>query len=275
MRDRSLLWLGALLTVLFSLGTAWWFFGRAAPPVAPPDAPQRQAPATAAPAQEPGIRYPIDQAGSAALPAGDAIDPYVATALTNLLGQKLVLTLLQTDGFAHRVAATIDNLPREHAPARLWPVNPAGGRFAAVGRPGHEALDPANAVRYLPYLALLEAVEPARVVALYAHLYPLFQRSYEELGYPGRYFNDRVVEVIDHLLAAPEPPPPVALVRAEVKGPYKPTRPWLLYEFRDAELRNASAGHSIMVRIGAANQKRVKARLAEMRRLLTAAPARR
>ncbi|MBL8384136.1 MAG: DUF3014 domain-containing protein [Burkholderiales bacterium] len=275
MHDRSLLWLGLLLAALASLGGAWWLFGRGAPPPAPPPEAPAPAAAAAAPAPAPAIRYPIDPASAVALPAGGAVDAHVAAALTGLLGQKLVLTMLQTDGFARRVAATVDNLPREQAPARLWPVNPASGRFTVAGRAGSETLDPANAARYQPFIALLEAVEPARAVALYAQLYPLFQRAYEELGYPGRYFNDRVVEVIDHLLAAPEPQAPVALVLPAVKGPYRPARPWLLYEYRDAELRGASAGHSIMVRIGTANQRRVKARLIEIRRLLTAAPARR
>jgi len=38
----------------------------------------------------------------------------------------------------------------------------------------------------------------------YFKLYSLFQQSYEDLGYPGQYFNDRLVEVIDDMLRAPE-----------------------------------------------------------------------
>ena len=42
------------------------------------------------------------------------------------------------------------------------------------------------------------------MAVVYERLYPLFQQAYEDLGYPGKYFNDRLVEVIDHLLQTPE-----------------------------------------------------------------------
>ena len=38
---------------------------------------------------------------------------------------------------------------------------------------------------------------------MYKQYYPLFQQAYVDLGYPEGYFNDRLVEVIDHLLATP------------------------------------------------------------------------
>ncbi|MCA8886134.1 MAG: DUF3014 domain-containing protein, partial [Hyphomonadaceae bacterium] len=68
-----------------------------------------------------------------------------------------------------------------------------------------------NAARYGALVRWIESVDMERAVALYARLYPLFQQAYEELGYPGRYFNDRLVAVIDHLLQAPEPASPVAV----------------------------------------------------------------
>jgi len=56
-------------------------------------------------------------------------------------------------------------------------------------------------------------------------LYPLLQRVYVELGHPDQYFNDRVVEVIDHLLETPEVAPPIKVKAIEVEGqPAKPDR---------------------------------------------------
>ena len=47
-----------------------------------------------------------------------------------LLAQQFgLLALLQTDDFARRLVATVDNLGGEPARARLWPLNPAQGRF--------------------------------------------------------------------------------------------------------------------------------------------------
>ena len=76
-------------------------------------------------------------------------------------------------------------------------------------------------------------------------------------GYPSRYFNDRVFEVIDHLLAAPDLSGPIAL-----------TQPKVLYEFADPALQDLSAGQKILVRIGPDNEAKVKAKLREIRKLL-------
>jgi len=90
------------------------------------------------------------------------------------------------------------------------------------------------------------------------HFYPLFQKAYQDLGYPKGYFNYRLIEVIDHLLAAPDVPAPIAL-----------TQPKVLFEFADPSLEQLSAGQKIMIRIGPVNESRVKAKLADIRHALT------
>ena len=69
-----------------------------------------------------------------------------------------------------------------------------------------DVINPDNSQRYVALVLLAESVDAAAVAAAYRRMYPLFQQAYEELGYPGRYFNDRLVEVIDHLLATPPAP---------------------------------------------------------------------
>ena len=67
----------------------------------------------------------------------------------------------------------------------------------------------------------------------YRHFYPLFQQAYVDLGYPDGYFNDRLVEVIDHLLATPD-----------VAGPIKLTQPSVFYQYADPSIEERSAGRS-------------------------------
>jgi hypothetical protein len=97
---------------------------------------------------------------------------------------------------------------------------------------------------------------PALVV-VYRRFYPLFQKQYENLGYPEKYFNDRVVEVIDHLLEAPDLQPPVLL-----------RQPRVLYEFADPKLESLSAGQKILLRMGLKNARKIKAKLREIREAL-------
>jgi len=271
---------GGVLLVLAILagaaGFAWWHWFR--PPVVPVDATPSAASAPdqpaaevtpPAPEQAVGPQNPIDALAppEAALPRLNDADARVTTALGELLGGAKSLSFLQLDGFVRRVVATVDNLVRPQAAARMWPVQPAPGRFTVAGGAGGApaTIDPANAARYGTFVAFAEAVNVERAAALYARLYPLFQEAYEELGYPGRYFNDRLIAVLDHLLQAPEPEGPVAVTLVEVKGEYATPRPWTRYEFVDPELESLSSGQKMLVRMGVANERRLKAQLAAFR----------
>jgi hypothetical protein len=74
---------------------------------------------------------------------------------------------------------------------------------------------------------------------VYVHFYPLFQSAYEQLGYQNAYFNDRLVFVLDHLLATPNPPDPILLAQ-----------PAVLYTYADPSLEKLSAGQKVLLRIG-------------------------
>ena len=91
------------------------------------------------------------------------------------------------------------------------------------------------------------------------------------LALPAVFLRDEhlVVDVIDHLLATPEPQGPLAVQLIEVKGEIPSTRPWVRYEFSDPAHQARSAGQKILLRIGVDNQRRLTAKLAEIRRLVT------
>ena len=267
-----------VLVLLAGAGGAWWWQQAQTPlvtPAAPPaaaSAPPVAVEPPALPASEPasGPQNPVEALAppDAALPTLAGSDDPIARALGDLLRARDMAAFLQMDGLVRRVVATVDNLGREHTPARLWPVNPTPERFAVVGSGPVQTIGLDNAARYGALVRWIESVDMERAVALYARLYPLFQQAYEELGYPGRYFNDRLVAVIDHLLQAPEPASPVAVKLTEVKGDVPSTRPWVRYEFADPQLQSLSSGQKIMVRVGLENERRLKARLKALRALV-------
>ncbi len=221
-----------------------------------------------------GPRHPIGSVLETETASAPAEEAGLEDRLVALFGRQEVLSRLQLDAFELRIVATVDNLAREQAATRLWPVVPTPGRFLAQQVKGEQVISPDNGLRYTPYVVMLERVDLPRLAALYKRLYPRLQLAYEELGYPQAYFNDRVVAVIDHLLAAPEPEGLVRVHLAEVKGPVQPARPWVMYEYDDLALEALSSGHKIMLRMGPVNERRVKARLRELRPLLaTGSPA--
>jgi len=224
--------------------------------------PQRQAPepspqVASRPDSQPRIEHPIVPS-AAPLPALSESDAALRETLAGLFGKTTFDTLFHPQDIVRHFVATIDNLPRKTVALRLVPIKPAPGAFRTSGPEGHTIVGPDNAARYAPYVRALEALDSAKIVALYVRFYPLFQDAYAELGYPSGYFNDRLFEVIDHLLAAPDVRPPVALVQPKV-----------LYEYADPELQELSAGQKMLVRMGPENEAKVKAKLRELKKALT------
>jgi len=111
---------------------------------------------------------------------------------------------------------------------------------------------------------MVEAIRKAdmqRFATVYLRFYPLFQKAYQDLGYPNGYFNDRLVQVIDVLLATPQ-----------VAGPIELVRPNVMYVFADPALEARPAGQKLLIRMGPDNAATVKAKLKELRAIVTATP---
>jgi len=248
------------VVVIAVIGAAglWYWNASHAPALPPP--PAASAPSPPAPAAPTGPVHPIEPPAAQTLPALNDSDGVLGAALA-ALDRDAVAHFLNLQDFVRRVVATIDNLPRESYAARLNPVKPMAGLPATRGDGATLELASQNAARYTPFIRAMDAVDTQKLVAVYRRFYPLFQQAYVELGYPQGYFNDRLVEVIDHLLDAPEP-----------AGPVKLTVPHVLYEYADPELQSLSSGRKVLVRMGLENERRVKAKLRAIRAAVTSQP---
>jgi Protein of unknown function (DUF3014) len=257
--------IGLIVVGVSAIMAGTFFFWPVEPPPAPPPVAKADPPAAspvAAPPSGPRYVVPTDPAPATPpqpLPELNDSDPVVGTALTSLLGRESTGQFIVLESLVRHVVVTIDNLPRSHFARELSPINPPAGTFRAIGKEESLVIDPDNAARYERYVKFAEALDAKKIVALYMRFYPLFQKAYQDLGFPEGYFNDRLVEVIDHLLAAPE-----------LQAPVRLTVPHVLHEFADPELEARSAGQKMMMRMGAANEARLKVRLRELRREVVA-----
>jgi len=200
---------------------------------------------------------PPPAAQAAPLPALADSDKFITDALAKLVGNKSLMKLLHADRFIRNFVATIDNLPTRRAPMKVMPVEHAAGKFVTIGPEDDLAISPSNAARYAPYVRIAVAVDSRRLVALYVRLYPLFQQAYEELGYPKKYFNDRLIVVLDDLLAAPV-----------IKEPVRLAQPNVYFQYADPDLEGRSIGQRILMRLGSKNELSIKAKLGEIRQEL-------
>ena len=255
-------WIEAALAIALAAGTIYLFYyfqvGRDAPPAPPAKTAPAPSPQADAP---PAIRNPLPDS-DAKLPTLANSDSLMRESLVELIGRKAFDDFIVPDRLIPRIVATVDNLPRRSTPRRLMPLHPVSGPFITAGTDEQMTLDPTNFRRYTTYVRVLEAAPANTVVSLYVQTYPLFQRAYEELGYGSGYFNDRLVEAIDDLLAAPEINAPIGLMQPKV-----------FYEFADPDLETRSAGQKMLIRMGAENARRVKAKLVEIRQALAQPPA--
>lgn len=214
-----------------------------------------------APSAEPAIRHPVPRSETQAtkpLPALAESDDAMRDAAGGLIGLDALTKFFNTDSIARRFVATVDDLPRQKLPQRYNLAKPVSGVFLIDGKGDNIALSPDNYKRYSPYVTLVESLDTKKLIATYAYFYPLLQEEYRNLGQPKKYFNDRLVDAIDDMLAAPE-----------VKEPLKLVQPKVMYMFADPTLESRSAGQKLMIRMGPENAVRVKAKLREIRAELT------
>ena len=213
------------------------------PPIAPPKPVLRQV------VKIPEAQSPLPQLGES--------DSFMLEALAGLMGKESVMKIFRVEQIIHNIVVTIDNLPNQSLPVNATPITPVPGNLVASVADGDMSISPTNAARYTPYVHLAREVNTQKLVGLYLRIYPLFQKSYEELGYPNKYFNDRVIEVIDNLLAAPD-----------IKEPVKLVQPKIVYLYADPDLEGRSIGQRTLMRIGSKNEAKVKTKLQEIRQEL-------
>ncbi len=255
--------------LIIGLGLGYYLVERRAePPARPTTVASAPMPAsTAAPAARAAIEHPVPGAASggsgaaSSLPALDASDGPLRAALAGLVGADALKRYLAPEDLIRRIVVTVDNLPRSKLPTDRLPVATPPGGFIANGGGGHATLDPRNYARYTPLVDVLSTIDMRALAKVYFQFYPLFQSAYQDLGYPHGYFNDRLIAVIDQLLATPQPSAPIELVQPHVQ-----------YHFADPVLEGLSAGQKILIRMGPQNAMVVKAKLAALRAALTTAP---
>lgn len=252
---RFAMLLGLLLLLA---GGGWWLWttyfaprpaqvADTAPPAAPP----------ATTAKDAGVQHPIQSGPAESLPTLAESDKAIAAGLAAAIDSDAFARLVVNQDFVRRFVVTVDNLPRKSYAQRLSPVKPTAGQFGVTRAGDQLRISQQNLERYALAVRTLEAVNSEKLVAMYVRYYPLFQEAYKEQGYPNAYFNDRLVEALDVMIATRESPGQLAV-----------TQPKVFYEYADPALESLPAGQKIMLRLGPDNAARVKVKLKEIRALV-------
>jgi hypothetical protein len=265
MRNQSSQWFIPLLLAAGAGLALWYYWVQINEPE--PLAATESAPAPPIATESPEPLHPIEPVSSDADEAPDLValpplgesDEYLKIEIVDIFGSS-VEDLLAESGLIERIVATVDNLPRSHVAERIRPVGRLASPFEFDGQDdsGGFRISPENYDRYDPLVAMLASADLDEMTDLYRRYYPLFQKAYVDLGYPDGYFNDRLVEVIDHLLDTPE-----------LSGPVNLVRPHVLFEFEDPRLEALSSGQKLLLRMGSEHAATVKQTLRQLRERVT------
>lgn len=238
------------------------FGGREAPPPEPPPAAQAERSAEQPPEKpEPPPEFVPEAPAEAVepLPSLDESDAELRERLAEASEPDLLERFLVPEGLVRKLVATVDNLPRQKVDMRVRAVTPVTGPFLVEEDDDRLVLDEDNFRRYGALVKLVAEADAEQLADLYVRYYPLLQEAYRDLGYPDQQFHNRLLDVIDDLLATPK-----------VEGPIRLVRPHVLYQYADPELEKLSAGQKAMLRLGPDNGARIKDKLREVREVLVA-----
>lgn len=199
------------------------------------------------------------------LPELDESDPAVLEALIGLLGEPFVQRWVVPELVVQRTVVIAHSLdgpaPQMHLrPLAALPGTPKASEEINDDEPLF--WNPEDAERYASLVATMRAVSPSEAAAQYQRHYPLFQEAWSEVGEAEPYFNDRLVDIIDHLLGTPEVELPVAVMPFEDR-----------LHFDDEALEDQSWGRKLLIRMGPEQAEEIKQWLSEFREEITGQPA--
>jgi len=219
------------------------------PPSPEPEMPVAVEPEVISPAPPPVFTV------TAKIPLLADSDETLLSVLSQLIDLDRLARLFQVKSIIERIVITVDNMTLRTLPPKHALVRAPKGKFKVIEKEDYQyTLNEKNFKRYTPYVDLIEKVNIKDLVTVYVHFYPLFQEVYESLGYPDSYFNDRLIEVINHLQETPE-----------VVGPIELQRPHVFYIYADPALEGLSAGQRTLLRMGTDNAGRLKQVLLNLR----------
>ncbi|HSN70252.1 MAG TPA: DUF3014 domain-containing protein [Steroidobacteraceae bacterium] len=257
--NRSTAWLLGAVVALAAVGYLVYRFL-----IGPAQAPDAEVvpPPPVVVEPEPVVEHPVPEIPVAEepepLPLLDQSDELVAQSLAEVTGEEPVEAFLVPGDVVRKTVATVDSLDAKKLFPRIRAVQPTEGDFVVENDGETIMLGEENFKRYDRIVGTLEATSTERLADLYFRYYPLFQQAYVELGYPSGYFNDRLVEVIDHLLATPD-----------VSEPIRLEQPSVYYTFADPDLEALSSGQKLLLRMGPQHRATVKQKLRDFRAVIT------
>lgn len=246
------LWFVAVAAIVAVIAAAFFF---SSPDEAPKPAPVAVAPPPPEPEPEPEKQPPpAPKPEPVVLPSLDDSDAFVREQAAKLAPDDALGRVLATDQLVRKFTTVVENLAQggiaRNALAYLAPSKP----FTVLRSGDSIRIDPASYHRYDDLAASLAELDPGQAVSMLRLIEPLMDDAYRELGVQDADVDARIRAGIDVLLATPD-----------VTGPVELKQPAVMYDFADPKLQALRPAQKLLIRMGADNAAKVRAKLREIR----------
>ena len=188
------------------------------------------------------------------LPTLDSSDAIVRELAARLSANPRLAAWFASDELLRRFVAAVTNLAEGASPAPHVRFLTPEAAFVVRDSSGRRTIDPASFRRYDLATEAFVSLNVAGTAKLYRELQPLLDQAYQELGYPGRGFDEAMTLAIDRLTSVPilDEAPEVVAKGASV------------WAFADPDLESRSAAEKHLLRLGSENARRAQAKLREL-----------
>jgi hypothetical protein len=158
---------------------------------------------------------------------------------------------LQEDELYSRVVAAVVRIADGESPAALVPFLRPSGAFQVEERNGKLMISDASFARYDAFVDVIDSIDAAKAAAAYRTMKPMLSRIHDNIAPPKATLDSTISRALTHLLSTPTPPRELVVVEGE----------GITYKYADASLEKQSDAQKHLIRMGARNAERVKAKL--------------
>lgn len=213
-----------------------------------PETPQTTAETTDSPATETEPAVVVEP-----IPALAESDEFIHQKALAIINNNVVGSSLISQDLARQFVVFVDNLAQGELTRKVSPIKGPEKLFTVSEITNKVYLNPDSYHRYDAYATVIANMDEQSLMNTYKQLTPLFEEAFTELGYSNAKFNDRMLQAIKMLLAAPIIEEPIELNSISVN-----------YQFVDPNLEALPSAQKLLIRMGPENTRKVKIALRKL-----------
>lgn len=187
------------------------------------------------------------------VPALAESDAFVQRKALAIINNNVLSSSLVQQDIARQFVVFVDNLAQGELTRKVSPLKGPEKLFSVSEITNKVYLNPEGFHRYDAYVDSIAKMDEQTLMATYKQMTPMLEEAFSELGYSNAKFNDRMLQAIKILLAAPIIEDPIELSSISVN-----------YQFVDPNLEALPSAQKLLIRMGPENTRKLKVALRKL-----------